>query len=68
MKKLTSLSSLVLSSVLLFSGCVAIGNRSALNGGGTIGQQLIDLKTAQTNGAITDAEYETLKAKALGNK
>jgi hypothetical protein len=32
----------------------------------TIGQQLIDLKKAKDAGAITDAEYETEKAKLLG--
>lgn len=31
----------------------------------TVGQQLIDLQKARTSGAITDAEYETQKAKIL---
>jgi hypothetical protein len=68
MKKFISLSSIVLSAMLLFSGCIVIGNRGAMSGGGTIGQQLLDLKTAEAHGAITDAEYQTLRAKALGNK
>jgi|SRR6185295_2836181 len=34
----------------------------------TIGQQLIDLQKAKDAGAITDAEYQTQKAKLLGNK
>ena len=34
----------------------------------TVGQQLIDLQKAKDAGAITDAEYQTQKAKLLGNK
>ncbi len=34
----------------------------------TIGQQLIDLQKAKDAGVITDAEYQTQKAKLLGNK
>jgi hypothetical protein len=34
----------------------------------TTGQQLIDLQKARDSGAITDAEYQAQKAKALGNK
>src|SRR5580658_7137405 len=34
----------------------------------TIGQQLIDVKKAKDAGAITDAEYETEKAKLLNQK
>ena len=34
----------------------------------TVGQQLIDLQKAKDAGAITDAEYQTQKAKVLGNK
>jgi len=34
----------------------------------TTGQQLIDLKSARDAGAITDAEYQTQKAKVLGGK
>lgn len=66
MKKLIILNFIAFSIVLLFSGCVAIGNHVPKGGGGTIGQQLIDLQTAKDNGAITDAEYQALKAKALG--
>ena len=60
MKKLIVSSSIALSAMLLFSGCIAIGNHGlSAGGGGTVGQQLIDLKTAQANGAITEAEYQT---------
>jgi Short C-terminal domain len=34
----------------------------------TIGQQLIDLKQARDDGAITEAEYEAEKAKLLNGK
>ena len=34
----------------------------------TIGQQLIDLKKARDDGAITEAEYEAEKAKLLNEK
>ena len=71
MKKLTVLICGSLCALLLFSGCLAIGNRTPqgnCSSNATLGQQLIDLKTAQSNGAITDAEYQTLKAKLLGNK
>jgi hypothetical protein len=34
----------------------------------TLGQQLIDLKKAKDAGAITEAEYETEKAKLLNGK
>jgi hypothetical protein len=34
----------------------------------TTGQQLIDLRKARDAGIITDAEYQTQKAKLLGNK
>jgi hypothetical protein len=69
MKKRIISSSLALSALLLLSGCLVIGNRGqTAGGGGTTGQQLIDLKTAQANGAISEAEYQTLKAKVIGNK
>ena len=34
----------------------------------TLGQQLIDLQKAKDAGVITDVEYQTQKAKLLGNK
>ena len=34
----------------------------------TLGQQLVDLQKAKDVGAITDAEYQTQKAKLLGDK
>ena len=50
----------------LFSGCVtSIGNRDAQRGSATVGQQLVDLQKAKDAGAITEAEYQTQKAKLL---
>ena len=34
----------------------------------TLGQQLVDLKTAKDKGAITDQEYDQQKAKLLNGK
>lgn len=60
---------LAISATLLLNGCIAaIGNDVPSRGGATLGQQLIDLKKAKEVGAITDAEYETQKAKLLGHK
>lgn len=74
MKKLFFTSLLGLTAATLFTGCLAI----QLGGGTTnkpqpaspsVGQQLIDLQHAKDAGAITDAEYQTMKAKILeGNK
>ena len=48
---------------LLMSGCIAVGwsNTAAP----TVGQQLVDLKTARERGAITEQEYEQKKAEIL---
>lgn len=60
---------LALAALFCLSGCVAaIGNRDAHSGNGTLGQQLIDLKKARDADAITEAEYETQKAKLLGQR
>jgi hypothetical protein len=63
-----------LTATTLFTGCLAV----QLGGGTTnkpqptspsTGQQLIDLQHAKEAGAITDAEYQTMKAQILnGNK
>ena len=56
----------VLLTTLFTGGCVAsIGNR---NPNVTAGQQLIDLQKAKEAGAITEAEFQTEKAKLLGTK
>ena len=69
MKKQITTISLALSAMLFLSGCIAaIGNREPHRSTGTLGQQLIDLKTAKDANAITDAEYEAQKARLLGSK
>ena len=70
MKKLIIPTSLALAAMLGVSGCVAaIGNRDAQHSsGGTLGQQLIDLQKAKEAGALTEAEYQTQKARLLENK
>lgn len=67
MKKLLVPTGIALAGILLVSGCVAaIGNRDGRHSGNvSVGQQLIDLKKAKDAGAISDAEYETEKAKLL---
>jgi len=69
-KKLIFPTLIALSSVMLLSGCLAIGNHVPIEGGGggTVGQQLIDLQKAKDAGIITPAEYQTQKDKVLGNK
>ena len=60
---------LALAAGLALSGCVAaIGNRDAHHGNGTLGQQLIDLQKAKEAGAISEAEYQTQKARLLDNR
>ena len=71
MKKLFVPALIGLSAMTLLTGCLAI----QLGGGSTnkpqsptVGQQMIDLQQAKDSGAITDAEYQTQKAKVLGNR
>jgi hypothetical protein len=62
-------SAVALSSAFLVSGCIAIGTGPKTQpANATLGQQLVDLKTARDTGAITETEYEAQKAKLLGNK
>jgi hypothetical protein len=69
MKKLIVTTFLVASSVILLSGCISANcHRNAHCCRATLGQQLLDLKTAQGMGAITEEEFQTLKAKLIGNK
>ncbi len=68
MKKLFPIT-IALSAMLWLSGCVAsIGNRDARHGGGTLGQQLIDLQKARGAGAISEAEYQIQKARMLDHR
>ncbi len=66
MKKLLVPAVTGLIAALLLSGCVAaIGNSEGKRGGTTLGQQLIDLQKARDSGAMSEAEYETQRAKLL---
>ena len=60
-----------LSAMLLLTGCLDLqvggGTKSELQKP-TVGQQLVDLQKAKAEGAITDAEYQTQKAKILEGK
>lgn len=68
MKKLILSTVAALSAIVIFNGCIAVGTGSrSQHTNATLGQQLIDLKTAKDNGAINEAEYEAQKAKLLGN-
>ena len=71
MKKLFMPTVVALSAMLLFSGCLSLnvggGSKKEVENP-TVGQQLTDLKTARDTGAITDAEYQTQKAKLLNGK
>jgi hypothetical protein len=71
MKKLVRLVAITLSACSLFTGCLAL----QVGGGdkkdaprATVGQQLIDLKAAKDSGAISEAEYQTQKARLLNEK
>ena len=69
MKKLIVPTAIALAALLGLSGCVAaIGNRDAHAGSGTLGQQLIDLQKAKEAGAITEAEYQTQRARMLDHR
>jgi len=60
----------MISAMLLSAGCswsVGGGPKNATLQP-TTGQQLIDLQRAKDAGAITDAEYQTQKARLLGSK
>lgn len=51
---------------LLGAGCaIQIGNRHPEASGGTLGQQLVDLKKAKDAGVISEGEYEAKRKKLL---
>ena len=71
MKKLFVPTAAALSALLLLTGCLALqvgGGDKKEERKATIGRQMIDLKAARDSGAITEAEYQTQKAKVLGEK
>ena len=51
----------------MLGGCIGIGDSSQTTPP-TVGQQLVDLKTARDRGAISEQEYEQKKAEILRNK
>lgn len=60
-----------ISAATLCSGCVGLqvgGGTTTHTQAPTLGQQLIDLQKAKDAGIITDAEYQSQKAKLLGEK
>lgn len=67
--KSSILSLLALASLLTLSGCIAaIGNETPPASNATLGQQLIDLQKARDTGVITEAEYQTQRARFLDKK
>lgn len=71
MKKLFIPTAVALSAMLLLTGCLALqvgGGDKKEERKASVGQQLIDLKNARDAGAITEAEYQTQKAKVLDHK
>ena len=54
----------------LLTGCIGLqfggGEKRDVVKSATTGQQLLDLKVAKDNGAITEAEYQIQKNKVLG--
>jgi hypothetical protein len=59
---------IALPALLLLTGCLNLslgGGSHTTAAGPTVGQQLIDLQTARNSGAISQAEYETLRAKVM---
>jgi putative oligomerization/nucleic acid binding protein len=70
MKKLLVPMVIGLSALTLLSGCLDLklgGGTTTRPQTATVGQQLLDLQKAKDAGAITDAEYQTQKAKLLAN-
>jgi hypothetical protein len=68
MKKLLFPTLVACSLMVLLTGCIAIGTGpKSEHTTATLGQQLVDLKSAQAIGAITETEFEAQKAKLLGS-
>jgi hypothetical protein len=68
MKKLLVPVMIGLSAMTLLSGCLDLklgGGSTTRPQTATVGQQLVDLQKAKDSGAITEAEYQSQKAKVL---
>lgn len=48
---------LPLAALCLASGCIAVGSSTKKSGPPTLGQELVDLKAAHDQGAVSDEEY-----------
>lgn len=57
---------LLIVTVATFSGC-AMFNKGTYSKTTTIGQELIDLKTARDNDVLSDEEYKELKKEIIKN-
>ena len=71
MKKLFVPVMIGLSAMTLLSGCLGLsvgGGTTTRQQTATVGQQMIDLQKAKDSGAITEAEYQTQKAKVLAHQ
>lgn len=70
MKSICSIVLLVVSVGMLATGCSwSVGSSPKTSQMmPTTGQQLIDLQKARNAGAINDAEYQSQRARLLGNK
>ena len=69
MKKQLLSISVGLCAIMLLNGCVAVlGNRGSAGDGPTLGKQLVGLQKAKESGAISDAEFESQKARLLSDK
>ena len=71
MKKLFVPVLIAISAITLLSGCLALqvgGGDKKEAEKATLGKQLLDLKVAKDNGAISEAEYESLRAKVMSEK
>jgi len=71
MKKLIIAALIGLSASTLLTGCLNLqlgGGSTTRPQAPTVGQQLIDLQKAKDAGAITEAEYQSQRAKLLGHR
>ena len=70
MKKIIIVSLTGIAATVLLIGCnIELGTGSTTKMvSATVGQQLIDLKRAENDGAISEADYQTEKAKILNEK
>lgn len=71
MKKLIVPALIGIASMTLLTGCLNLqlgGGTTTKPQVATVGQQLIDLQKAKDAGAITNAEYQSEKAKILSDK